>query len=77
MEDIRLSITRDMLKKINSVLPLVCNNRYEVRLFAVAFSLVFHVFSEWVNLQQILVVIQIKLPVNFASALGMLLLKQV
>lgn len=42
--DIRLPITRDLLKKIMSIVPSICNNIYEAKLFKAAFSLAFYGF---------------------------------
>ena len=40
-KDIRLSITSNILENILKVLPIVCTNNYEAKLFAAAFSVAF------------------------------------
>ncbi|KAK3093264.1 hypothetical protein FSP39_013437 [Pinctada imbricata] len=42
--DSRKPITLQILHKIIEILPVVCQNRYETKLFASAFTLVFHGF---------------------------------
>ncbi|XP_071146703.1 integrase/recombinase xerD homolog isoform X2 [Mytilus edulis] len=43
-KDVRLPITLDLLLKINNVLPAVCHNDFETKLFQASFSLAFSGF---------------------------------
>ncbi|VDI08973.1 Hypothetical predicted protein [Mytilus galloprovincialis] len=43
-KDVRLPITRDLLSKIYNVLPAVCHNDFETKLFQASFSLAFFGF---------------------------------
>lgn len=43
-KDARLPITRDLLSKIYNVLPAVCHNDFETKLFQASFSLAFFGF---------------------------------
>lgn len=42
--DTQLPITRELLKKIMAILPSICSNSYEAKLFKAAFSLAFYGF---------------------------------
>lgn len=50
--DTRLPVTLVLLEKILHVLPVVCSNTFETKLFSTAYTLAFFGFLEWEKLQQ-------------------------